>query len=184
MAFRQKIKNRKKVRFDADSADEDDDVDVASRIKAATAQPAAKAKSTAAASKLSIGDDVEEDVLFKKKKRRPKARGVSMQALDEVEAQGSSAQYSAAAIADLQQATAQVPEHFKKGLDGHASADGTSAGRGTRLTRSLPWRCIQRPAPSVRPPPDPPLPLAARTRQHPPAVADHLQSTCPTCRRR
>ena len=116
MAFRPRGGNaRRKQRTTVDSDDDDADEVAKKLTKAKSApKPAVPPKSLA---KLSVEDDDGEEI-FKKKKKRPKPRGVSFKAdvpLNDTDGQNGHAggsSYSAAALSDLKSQTPQMPSNF------------------------------------------------------------------------
>lgn len=105
---------RRKQRAAVDS-DNDDDVDeIAKKLAKARSAPKPAAPSTKPLVKLSVEDDDGEEI-FKKKKKRPKARGVSTSALDDTDNGQNGKEggaYSAAALSDLKSQTPQMPSGF------------------------------------------------------------------------
>jgi hypothetical protein len=115
MASRQRGNRRIKNRFVADSEDDEDGDDVGIRLKSAQQQGKQPAVPPRPVRKLSFGDDVDEAVVVKKTKKKPKARGISAQTFEPSGADRASSSYSAQELAQLKLSTPQMPDTFAAG---------------------------------------------------------------------
>jgi hypothetical protein len=117
MAFRPRGGNvRRKQRSTVESDDDDVDEIAKKLTKAKSApRPASVAAKPAVAKKLSLDDEDGEEI-FKKKKKKPKSRGVSTAALNETAEQTGTeggASYSDAALSELKSQTPKMPSGMK-----------------------------------------------------------------------
>lgn len=114
MSFRPRGNVRRQRRVDSDGDDDDDVDEIAKRLNKAKVAPRPVAPSKPVVSKKLSLDDEDGEEIFKKKKKRPKARGVSTSALnDEQNGAGKrSASYSDAALYDLKSQTPKMPSGF------------------------------------------------------------------------
>jgi hypothetical protein len=112
MAFRARSKQRRKNRLAVDDEDvgaDEDDIELPLR----KAKPPLSAKSDLRMpTKLSFGDDEGDAVVFKKKKKKSKARGMSLQTLESSTGGLTEREYSKQALADLKLSTPQMPQSF------------------------------------------------------------------------
>lgn len=129
MASRGRTNSRRKNRLAHDSDDEDAPV----AIKASSKQSAGARVAPRAASKISFGDDVQEAVTVKKKKKKPKALSIPGSAADEPEERVNA--YSTEAMQQLKLSTPQMPAAFAS--NGSARAHSDAAGATLVVPRSV-----------------------------------------------
>jgi hypothetical protein len=104
-------------------SDEEDDDDI-SKLLVKPSNARKQAQPAKPLAKLSVGEEEEGDIVFKKKKKKPKARGVSTLDLDQTNGPSTSSTYSAQALADLKSKTPQMPTKFAENRKSKEHSEG------------------------------------------------------------